>query len=31
VMRILTFDEGDFARYTEIQAIHPRSILAVHP
>ena len=31
VMSLLTFDERDFARYAEIQAIHPRSIVAVHP
>jgi predicted nucleic acid-binding protein len=30
VIRILTFNERDFARYSEIQAIHPRSIVAVH-
>jgi predicted nucleic acid-binding protein len=26
VNRILTFNDKDFARYTDIQAIHPRSV-----
>jgi len=31
VKRILTFNEKDFARYSDIEAIHPRSISALHP
>lgn len=27
VKRILTFNDKDFARYTDIQAVHPRAIL----
>jgi predicted nucleic acid-binding protein len=26
VKRILTFDDKDFARYTDIEAVHPRSV-----
>src|SRR5215469_13980669 len=31
VVPIHTFNERDFARYTEIQAIHPRAVVALHP
>jgi predicted nucleic acid-binding protein len=31
VGRILTFNEKDFARYTDIEAVNPRSISARHP
>jgi len=31
VGKILTFNEKDFARYTDIEAIHPRTISAKHP
>ena len=31
VKRILTFNEKDFARYTEIEAIHPRTLAEKHP
>jgi predicted nucleic acid-binding protein len=31
VGRILTFNEKDFARYTDIEAINPRTISAKHP
>jgi predicted nucleic acid-binding protein len=31
VKLILTFNEKDFARYAEIEAIHPRAIAAEHP
>jgi predicted nucleic acid-binding protein len=27
IQRILTFNERDFARYPEIQAVHPRALL----
>ena len=30
VKRILTFNERDFARYADIEAIHPSSISAMH-
>jgi thiol-disulfide isomerase/thioredoxin/predicted nucleic acid-binding protein len=30
VKRILTFNERDFARYADIQAMHPRALLADH-
>lgn len=31
VGRILTFNEKDFARYTDIEAVNPRTISAKHP
>jgi predicted nucleic acid-binding protein len=31
VKRILTFNERDFARYADIEAIHPSSISAMNP
>jgi predicted nucleic acid-binding protein len=31
VKRILTFNEKDFARYTDIEAVHPRSISVERP
>lgn len=31
VKRILTFNERDFARYSDIEAIHPSSISAMNP
>jgi predicted nucleic acid-binding protein len=31
VKRILTFNEKDFARYADIEAVHPRTILAERP
>ena len=31
VKRILTFNEKDFARYPDIEAIHPRNVSAMHP
>jgi predicted nucleic acid-binding protein len=31
VKRILTFNEKDFARYSNVEAIHPRSIATLHP
>jgi predicted nucleic acid-binding protein len=31
VKRILTFNEHDFARYADVQAVHPRALLADHP
>jgi len=31
VKRILTFNERDFARYTDIEAIHPRTISVRRP
>jgi predicted nucleic acid-binding protein len=31
VRRILTFNDKDFARYRDIEAIHPRSVNAKHP
>ena len=31
VGKILTFNEKDFARYTDIEAINPRTISAKHP
>jgi predicted nucleic acid-binding protein len=31
VKRILTFNERDFARYADIEAMHPRALLTDHP
>jgi hypothetical protein len=30
VPRILTFNDKDFARYRDIEAVHPRSVSAKH-
>jgi len=30
VRRILTFNDKDFARYPDIEAVHPRSVSAKH-
>jgi predicted nucleic acid-binding protein len=31
VKRVLTFNQRDFARYDEIEAVHPRNVSASHP
>ncbi|MGA2904833.1 MAG: PIN domain-containing protein [Candidatus Korobacteraceae bacterium] len=31
VKHILTFNEKDFARYSDIEAIHPRTLVAIQP
>jgi predicted nucleic acid-binding protein len=31
VKRILSFNDADFARYRDIEAVHPRALLGKHP